>query len=92
MDGDLVSATFLAPLDMTQEPYIRIATGDYANLLGRVGKDNALAGILGSVVHELTHYFQWINGLKLTPMGEERQARAYVVFLLDEYKQIRRHP
>jgi len=91
-DGELVSATFLAPTEYYEEPYIRIATGDYQELLAKNGKDNALASILGSIAHELTHYFQWINALTLTPLGEERQAKAYVDFLLDEYKETREHP
>ena len=92
MDGELVSATFFGPLDMTEEPYIYIATGDYPDRLKRRGKDNALSAILGSIAHELTHYFQWINGLTLTKRGEERQARAYVDFLIDEYRETHPRP
>jgi hypothetical protein len=31
-DGAHVSATFLGPFDRGEEPYIRVATGDYADL------------------------------------------------------------
>ena len=62
-DGKLVVATFFEPLSYADEPYIRIATGDYAELCEKRGKDNALASILTSLAHELTHYFQWINNL-----------------------------
>lgn len=92
MDGDLVSATFFGPFDMTEEPDIYIATGDYLDRLERRGKDFALTAILASIAHELTHYFQWINGLNLTKRGEERQARAYVDFLIDEYRETHPHP
>lgn len=37
------------------------------------------------MAHELTHYFQWINALKLTPIGRERQANAYARYITDEY-------
>ncbi|PKM39080.1 MAG: hypothetical protein CVV04_12200 [Firmicutes bacterium HGW-Firmicutes-9] len=92
LDGELVSATFFAPIEYSEEPYIRIATGDYPEFLAKNGQDNALASMLGSIVHELTHYFQWINALSLTPLGEERQAKAYIDFLLDEYQETRKHP
>lgn len=92
MDGEMVSATCFKPFNVHEEPYIRIATGDYYEIKTRKGKDNALAAILGSIAHELTHYFQWVNNLKLTPIGEERQAKNYVDYILDEYAETREHP
>ena len=56
------------------EPYIKVATGSYAELCRSDGKDDALAAILYTLGHELTHYFQWLNQLELTPAGAERQA------------------
>lgn len=92
MDGDLVVGTFFEPDDDFTEPYIRIATGDYPELLNRDGKDNALAYILRTIVHELTHYFQWINKVNLTPIGMERQATRSSRFILDLYAETRDHP
>ncbi len=92
MDGDFVTATFFEPYDYNVEPYIRIATGDYAAADSIQEKDNALASILHSVAHELTHYFQWINGIKLTERGYERQAARYAGLILDEYAETREHP
>ena len=92
LDGELVSATFFSPFDKKDEPYARVSAGDFQELSKEQGKDNALAAILGSVAHELTHYFQWINGVVLTEIGEERQAKAYVGFILDEYAETREHP
>ena len=92
LDGELVSATFFFPLNKNDEPYARVSTGDYQKLYEKQGKDNALAAILGSIAHELTHYFQWINGIELTEIGEERQAKAYSGYILDEYKETRKHP
>ena len=88
----MASATFFFPFDTNDEPYARVATGDYFELLEKRGKDNALASILSSIAHELTHYFQWINGINLTEMGAERQATAYARFILDEYAETRKHP
>lgn len=91
-DGDLVYGTFFRPNEYSVEPYIRIAAGDYAKMNIEWGKDAALAAILKTMAHELTHYFQWINNLKLTPIGEERQATQYSRFILDEYAETREHP
>ena len=90
--GDLVCGTFFRPADRDVEPYIRLATGDYVELLQKRGKDNALADILLSLMHELTHYFQWLNDLDLTLIGEERQATIYASRLLDDYAETRDHP
>lgn len=50
------------------------ATGDLNEIKQKLCQDDALASILCSISHELTHYFQWINNIKLTKIGEERQA------------------
>ena len=56
------------------------------------GRDNAVFAILYSVAHELTHYFQWVNGLELTAIGEERQAAYYADIIIDEYMDVYDHP
>ena len=91
-DGDIVCATFFEPDDKYVEPYIKIATGDYFELERTDGRDNALAAILGSLIHELTHYYQWINCINLTEEGRERQANAYTGIILGEYAKTREHP
>ncbi|MFL0365896.1 hypothetical protein ACH0BF_23105 [Pseudobacillus sp. 179-B 2D1 NHS] len=85
---ELVSATFFAPYDKTQEPYIRIATGDYLELLEELGQDNALASILGSIAHEVGHYYQWVDNKDL----DEDEAEDYGEYMLDLYAQTREHP
>lgn len=64
----------------------------YNELANHLGKDNALASILLSLAHELTHYYQWINNIQLTPMGRERQATKYANYIIDEYASTREHP
>lgn len=85
---ELVSATFFAPFDKCVEPYIRVATGDYLELLEKSGKDNALAAILGSVAHELGHYYQWVDDLELDEKGAENNKD----YMIDLYAQTREHP
>ena len=92
MYGDMVCGTFFRPADRNREPYIRVAAGDYEELLEECGKDNALAGILNTVLHELTHYFQWLNDLDLTLIGEERQATNYARNIMYDYRDTREHP
>ncbi|GAB6255789.1 hypothetical protein [Peribacillus frigoritolerans] len=70
-DKELVSGTFFGPFDKSEEPYIRIATGDYLELLAENGRDNALAAILGTIAHELGHYYQWIDDLNLMKKGQK---------------------
>lgn len=91
-DGDMVSAVFFGPYNKCVEPYISIAAGDYFDLLKKMNKDRALSAILHSVSHELTHYFQWINDVHLTPSGVEKQASYYANYILNCYRNTREHP
>lgn len=91
-DGDMIPGRIILPYDWRLEPYITVAAGDYDDLLKRRGKDNALAEILFSIAHELTHYFQWINDIELTERGMEWQATHYSILILDEYAETREHP
>lgn len=93
-DGELVVGTCWRPTRLDEEPYIRIAAGDYRELLEKRNwpKDNILACYLTVISHELTHYFQWVNGVNLTPIGEERQATRYSHWILEEYAGTREHP
>ncbi len=91
-DGDMVCGSFFRTHNRDDEPYIRIATGDYQELVQMRGKDNALAAILWTVAHELTHYFQWLNDSNLTIRGLERQATNYARKILADYAQTRDHP
>ena len=92
MDGDLAYGTFFGPFDHRLEPYVRIATGDYLLLREKWDRDEALNVILKCMAHELSHYFQWVNMIKLTEIGEERQATKYAKMILNEYAQTREHP
>lgn len=84
-DGDRVVGTFLWPADYNTEPYAKIATGDYQELIEKKGEEEAMWAILGCIAHELTHYFQYVNGITLTKTGEERQATRYSYYILEDY-------
>jgi len=90
MHGDKVWASFFAPYNRNEEPYIRIATGDYMQLKKERGRDNALAAFLCSFAHELVHYQQWLAGGEkaMIERGVARRARAIV----DRYALSTDHP
>jgi hypothetical protein len=78
IEGELGSASFFAPYSKKDAPYVRIATGDYPETRRRRGRDNALAGYLASLAHELVHYDQWLNDEELHERGVRRQANRVV--------------
>lgn len=88
-DGDMVVGTMWRPADYNVEcngyPYIRLAAGDYLDLVQERGEDQTMWIILRSFAHELTHYYQYINNLPLTLIGEERQANVYANRILQAY-------
>ncbi|MCY9141302.1 hypothetical protein [Peribacillus frigoritolerans] len=91
VDKELVTGTFFGPFDKAEEPYIRIATGDYLELLEEIGQDDALATILGTFAHELGHYYQWIDD-ELDDEEAEEGAENNKEYMLDLYAQTRDHP
>lgn len=84
---EIATATFFAPYTHEEEPYTRVATGDYAELRNEIGKDNALASILLSIAHEIIHYKQWL----VDPMCNfsEEEADSEADNLIDEYDETR---
>ena len=61
-------------------------------LLDKNEQDDALAAILGSIAHELGHYFQWIDDLELDEEEAEEGAENNSEYMLDLYAQTRDHP
>ena len=84
-DGDFCVSVFFRPDSYQEEPYSRIATGDYKELVKKWGIQKAKIAILMPLINDLTHYFQWLNGEKLTLIGEKRQATVYTNALIEEY-------
>lgn len=78
MHGKKCSASFFAPWDRTVEPFVRIATGDYPRVKARIGRDDALAGYLRSLAHEIVHYQQWISTGEVGERGVARKASSMV--------------
>jgi hypothetical protein len=74
IEGEEATASFFAPYDRTIEPYIRIATGDYEDLVVKYGKNDALASYICSLAHEIVHYQQWIADGSTSEEGVEEKA------------------
>ncbi|MEM6471541.1 MAG: hypothetical protein AAF802_18415 [Planctomycetota bacterium] len=88
IDGGVATATFFAPWEPDVEPYIRVATGDYPDDRLTRGRDNALAGFLASVAHEVVHYHQWVETGQTTERGVVIRANNIV----DRYALTTDHP
>jgi hypothetical protein len=80
-----VSATFFAPYEKNIEPYIRVATGDYEELLSERGEENAIFAILNSIAHEIIHYRQWLKNSDLDEEIAETEAELEGTRLVDEF-------
>lgn len=91
-DGDRVSDFFFWPANRYDEPYIKLAAGDYNELLERLGRDDAIATILIALLQEITHYFQWINGLEFADPSLDEQAKKCARAVLNDYADTRDHP
>ncbi|CRK84722.1 DUF2750 domain-containing protein [Neobacillus massiliamazoniensis] len=73
---EMATATFFGPYDKNLEPYIRIATGDFDELVLESGEVNAIGAILNSIAHELIHYQQWIEDRDFDEVEEENEVDA----------------
>ena len=87
-NGAGASASFFSPRRRTEEPYIRIATGDYPALKREQGRDNALAAFIVSMSHEIVHYEQWVRAGRITERGVATRA----VRMLRRYEATTRRP
>jgi len=88
IDGSTASASFFAPFGRDEEPYIRIATGDYPSLERKHGRANSLAAFIVSLSHEVIHYQQWIATGDVSERGVARKD----VAMLRRYEQTVDHP
>ena len=79
--GMQVASLFWGPYNKKEAPYIRIATGDYQEMIASIGKYNALTTDLHSMTLQLSYYFQWIQDLP----ESAQQARYYAENVLLDY-------
>lgn len=66
---------------------IRVAAAVESSLLAEYSRDEIWEKILSSLVHELTHYYQWCLGLEQSNAVSERQANYYRYRIIEKYEQ-----
>ncbi|MEM5003989.1 hypothetical protein WKH54_02930 [Priestia megaterium] len=79
----MVSATFFAPYEEDVEPYIRLATEDFYELIEERGKADALYAMLDSIAYEIIHYQQWLEDREL----QEDEAEEEGYKMVDRYSE-----
>ena len=90
--GDEVSGLYIMPVHPHELPRCRVAVGDYPYLLERLTRDHALAAILETVAHELTHYYQWVQICRWPLFVREWHARKTANSIVRTYAKTRDHP
>lgn len=92
-DGDKVISVFSQSFDNNKEKaIIKVAAGDYDELLKNNTTTDALAMILLSICHNIIHYFQWLDGKPKLRIFREIQAKKDGRLLLEEYSELRKFP
>ncbi len=86
LDGEMTDMTFWKPDFFSEDPYGRLAVGDYLKNVKELGKESAMESVLDSMAILLTFYYQWLNGINLTERGEVRQAHRVASTVLEQYK------
>lgn len=74
--GEEAEASFFAPDDPTVEPRIRIATGDYEDLVAGSCRNDAIATYICCLAHEIIHYHQWLNEDHMWEENVDEEAEA----------------
>ena len=66
-------------------PRIKIPSKIEQGVLEKNTKDEAYELVLSSLVHELTHYFQWVLDLEQSDAVSERQANYFRFRIIDRF-------
>ena len=83
LNGELAYGSFR--FFANRPPRIKIPSKIETHLLEEYSLKDIYEQILSSFIHELTHYFQYVAGLKQTHATEERQANYYRYRILEKY-------
>lgn len=87
LTDEQVSASTFIPDNEKFKVLIRVSTGDYLFMVQNDGYRIAVCSILGSIAHELTHYYQWVKDPDC--IFSEAQARTKAVRVVDKYWKMR---
>lgn len=68
-----------------KEPYIRIPSKINAELYQQYDGEELYEQVISSLVHELSHYFQWVLGGEQDDKTSERQANYFRYRIIDKF-------
>ncbi len=68
-----------------RNPMIRVPSAIEEGLLSEFTKEEIYEQILSSLVHELTHYYQWVLDLRQSDATSERQANYFRYRIIHKY-------
>ena len=85
LNGDMAYGSFR--WFENKNPYIRIPSSIYPKLYEKYSEEELFEGVLSSLVHELTHYFQWVTGLEQEDKVSEKQANFYRYRIIDKFNE-----
>lgn len=68
-------------------PYIRIPSAIEADLMEEYTPEEIYDSMLSSLVHELTHYYQWVSAFEQSDAVSERQANYFRYRIVDKFDQ-----
>lgn len=85
-NGEEVYSLEYFSYDFRDDFYIKIATGDYEDILKeRQNKNDALAPYIYDIIKSLTFYYQWINGFRRPWFLKRINAKKYADYIFDDY-------
>ncbi|MBR3575958.1 MAG: hypothetical protein IKL42_00970, partial [Clostridia bacterium] len=67
------------------EPHIRIPSKINLDLYQQHDQEELYEQVISSLVHELSHYFQWVLGIKQDDKTSERQANYFRYRIIDKF-------
>ncbi|SFS64009.1 HEAT repeat domain-containing protein [Marininema halotolerans] len=79
--GEEVAGLFFAPYDKNEEPYIKVATGDFNSIDSDCEEGMGIYAYLQVFAHEVVHYEQWLHD---HPFDEE-EADSKSEKMVDEF-------
>jgi hypothetical protein len=88
-DGETCVSSFFAPDDRAEEPYIRIATGEYPRVKRSRGRDDALAEYIHALSLQIAHYHHWVNTGRI---AQRSRVLKIADRILDDYAKTVDHP
>lgn len=88
VEGERAVASFFGPWDRNEEPYIRVATGDYEQLMTDHGKDAALAVMIDSLIRQIIRYHHWVRTGEIPKRVDGRKADR----IISQYAKFVDHP